>query len=247
MSRLIKALLLSSLIYLIPSNGCATNRSLAEESTLQLPSISTAELLTLPQYQLQVKATVLIAVSKNRIGSGVLISATPGKPAVILSAAHLFTDQLTGEPLTDVSILISPRGLSDNLIIPVQLVALDSSKDIALLITTLSWELEKIEIELDDTNLKRGEKVSVISFPLGNGPRLADGLVSDGVDRLGNGFYILTVPIYYGSSGGGVWQGDRLVGIISGMQVAESSGRTLVPGATLAVDSESIAQFLSNL
>lgn len=183
-------------------------------------------------------------------GSGTIIRNVKDEPIVVITAAHVvrgierrWKTQLEENKVTgEVEFFISLAYLDTNK--KVSVLKIDEKKDLALLVGV---EKEKangpsVPISMNSPNI--GDPVWVIGAPMGDERTVTNGIISNfDVSNPGRRLYRVTAPIFFGNSGGGVFNSSmELIGVANSIQLV--GGIIVVPGSGFAVSLEDIREFL---
>jgi S1-C subfamily serine protease len=119
--------------------------------------------------------------------------------------------------------------LNDNTTHKAKLISGNKEVDLALLRVKDLREFKPV-ILANEPKLFSGQNIFVVSSPFGLINSVSTGVVSHPNRKFGNGTMLqITAPVYYGSSGGAVFnQEGEVIGIVSG-------GSTNAPGINLAI------------
>jgi S1-C subfamily serine protease len=206
-------------------------------------------------------SSVSIVNKNNRsFGSGTIIHNGAGEYMTVLTAEHV-VDGMKKRGSNDIYVFVPYDGLSRK----VTVYRIDKSLDLAILISTIKETSNGPYVKLARNSPNIGDKVYAIGSPLGDRNTVTDGIISNFENKAAkraktNGskklkkltdkkeamHYRLTAPIFFGNSGGGLFN-DRseLIGVVVSMQYLRLNFAILaVSGAGFAVSLETIREFM---
>lgn len=235
----------------------ARSESLAKlEKAMQRNPTEMHRCMILPTVQLRGNGTV---------GSGVLVYSEP-QPEVgpgegstcstfVLTAYHVVTEVLgdrLDRGIVDEVHVLRPDDPEKTRVFSARLVLSDRKRDLALLrlntserfLQTAKWRSRS---GLSDIDVFR--QAYAVGCPLGNRPLPALGEISSKAKVVGDQtFWMLSAPIYFGNSGGGVFLADtyELIGISSMIYTYGKTNPVVVPHLGLFVPLETIYEWLDS-
>lgn len=196
-----------------------------DEEISKLIEIKTQE----PDYNLMIKTTVEIwNLDLDTSGSGVCINYKGKK--YILSAYHLDGSE---------NIVVNDGGRL------VKLKLLLANKRNDLILFTTEEELNTVKyVDFVDVEINVGDKV----YPVGNPMGITDAVTSGIIVKKGNDGirYLISAPIWFGSSGGAVWNSkSQVIGICS--QIYYSISFEIFQSYGVIINNSTVSKFLGQL
>lgn len=196
---------------------------------------------TIPALENAYNSSVAILASNMRvIGSGVVLKHEESQPIEVLTALHV-VKHMYPNPIF--------FGLIRNGQLHLSLISkIDTDNDLALLVTVRPAEDDGPEVPLAKDEPVLGSPAWVIGNPRGILGNISYGIISNilTVDD-GSKYYRIDTALYYGNSGGGVFNyKGELIGIAHAVEVRPTGPTTteLVPGGGLAIALPSIKRLL---
>ena len=182
-------------------------------------------------------------INKNRevYGSGTIIYSKPNQQLFILTAAHV----VKGFQNNKENIYIS-TGFDTSIRI-MEVYKIDYIKDLALIRSKKKEKLVRPFVNISNNNQHIGDNIWVVGAPNGTERTLTYGIISNFQKLNGKLLYRTTADIYYGNSGGGMFDyKGELIGVAHGvLEVPRNMfSSQLVPGGNFFVGLEEIKKFL---
>lgn len=182
-------------------------------------------------------------INKNRevYGSGTIIYSKPNQQLFILTAAHV----VKGFQNNKENIYIS-TGFDTSIRI-MEIYKIDHIKDLALIRSKKKEKLARPYVNISNNNQYIGDNIWVVGAPNGTERTLTYGIISNFQKLNGKLLYRTTADIYYGNSGGGMFDyKGELIGVAHGvLEVPRNMfSSQLVPGGNFFVGLEEIKKFL---
>lgn len=189
----------------------------------------------------------------KRAGSGVILSTgLPQGRAAVLTTAHLL------EPVVEQSAFVVAGTQSER--IPVDIVAIDSERDLAL----MTAPLPGVATVALAGRAELADEILIVAFPWGRERTVVNGAVSQISTRasvedpfsISGPVGLVDATVSYGMSGGGVFdkQSGQLVGLVRGYRTAhlslssqESPLKLPIAGETTVISTRDIVCFLRSV
>lgn len=177
-------------------------------------------------------ASVIVFSADGRHGSGTILRNTKGKPALILTVLHVLHTPIGNH------VVYCKTDQKSCVDLEVDVVKIDEETDLALLTTKESMKTDGPAIVLATAEPKIGEEIWTVGNPAFK-KHVTRGTIANKIpDR-----YVLDISIWFGNSGGGVFnlKGELIAIIQSGLRTKAGA---LIPAATFARSLETIRAFL---
>ncbi len=187
------------------------------------------------------QSTAAVLMDGMVIGSANVIQFSEGKKIKVLTAWHVVSS-FVGKP-------IQVGFLDSSLVYPMVIVKANRSWDIALLESIEPAKYTGHSIRIAKNAPKIGETIWVIGNPKGILGNVSKGIISNVLreEPKGPEFLRIDAAIFYGNSGGGVYNksGD-LIGIVLAVEILMENDKEskFIPGGGIALSSSSILEFL---
>lgn len=181
----------------------------------------------------------VVGKDKNVAGSGTIIYSKINQQLIVLTAAHVV--RAFGKE----EIFISTK--FDNIKRLMKICKVSDEKDIALLCSVNKEVIPRPFVRISNKSPLIGDKVWVIGSPAGSNQVLTNGIVSNFEKISGKQLYRTNAEIYYGSSGGGMFNTDgELIGIAHLVLRDRLNifSTMIIPGANFFVRLEEIKDFI---
>ncbi len=189
----------------------------------------------------------------RRAGSGVILSTNlPQGRAAVLTTAHLL------EPIVEQSAYVVAGAKKER--IPVDIVAIDSARDLAL----MTAPLPGVSMVALARRAELADEILIVSFPWGRERTVVNGAVSQIAAQasiedplsISGPVGLVDATVSYGMSGGGVFdrRTGQLVGLVRGYRTAhlsvssqESPLKLPIAGETTVISTRDIVCFLRSV
>jgi len=179
--------------------------------------------------------SIVNATSKSS-GAGVIVYNGVGKYMVVLTAAHVVVSYLKKKK----TIYALPS--YDGIMRRMAVYKISKEHDLAILVSTRKEHKPGPYAKFARGHPNIGDRVYAIGSPMGDKATLTDGIVSNFEYKKGLVRYRFTAPVFFGNSGGGLFNDKmELIGIVTNMYLVRSGFSIIaIPGAGIAASIKSM-------